>query len=421
MLDRSVMPNIRDVENLKVPPPEVWFMSNGIPVYEVDLGTQEIVKLELAFYAGRPFERKKLAARSTPSLLKEGTKNYSSAAIAEIMDFYGASLSTPFHMDTSNVLLYSLSKHFEKVLPILAEVISVPSFPQKELDNFIQRNQQRLQVELTKNDVLAYRKFTELIFGEEHPYGYNSFPETYAAITRDDVKAHFEENFTTGNCTIFLSGKISPQIRELVDKHLGRVILPGPKRTAHFQAPSSLPQNIRLENGDKSQRAIRIGCRSFNRQHEDYNAMYVLNTILGGYFGSRLMANIREEKGYTYSIYSSNESMLYDGYFNISSEVGNEFVEDTVKQIYLEMDKLKTELVEEEELSMVKNYLLGSFLTNLDGPFNIIEVVKTFILEGMPISTFEDMAHDIRNITPEHIMNMAKKYLNKENLWEIIV
>ena len=113
--------------------------------------------------------------------------------------------------------------------------------------------------------------------------------------------------------------------------------------------------------------------------------------------------------------------MLYDGYFNISSEVGNEFVEDTVKQIYLEMDKLKTELVEEEELSMVKNYLLGSFLTNLDGPFNIIEVVKTFILEGMPISTFEDMAHDIRNITPEHIMNMAKKYLNKENLWEIIV
>jgi predicted Zn-dependent peptidase len=385
------------------------------------MGTQEIIKLELVFFAGRPFERKKLAARCTPSLLKDGTKNYSSADIAETMDFYGATLSTPFHMDTSNVLLYSLSKHFDKVLPLLAEVISTPTFPQKELDAFVQRNQRRLQVELTKNDVLAYRKFTELIYGAEHPYGYNSFPETYAAIKRDDVVAHFEENFTAGNCTIFLSGKITPSIREQIDEYLGKAILPGEKRTATVPTPDSKPEKIKLDNGDKLQKAVRIGCRSFTRHHPDYNGMYVLNTILGGYFGSRLMTNIREEKGYTYSIYSSNESMLFDGYFNISSEVGNDFAEATVKEIYAEMEKLRNEPAGDDELAMVKNYLLGSFLTNLDGPFNIIEVIKTFVLEDMPVSAFEDMAQEIRAITPEAILNLANKYLQKENMWEVIV
>lgn len=421
MLERSIMPAIQEISHLTVPRPEVWHLSNGVPVYEINMGTQEIIKLELVFFAGRPFERKKLAARCTPSLLKDGTKNYSSADIAETMDFYGATLSTPFHMDTSNVLLYSLSKHFDKVLPLLAEVISTPTFPQKELDAFVQRNQRRLQVELTKNDVLAYRKFTELIYGAEHPYGYNSFPETYAAIKRDDVVAHFEENFTAGNCTIFLSGKITPSIREQIDEYLGKAILPGEKRTATVPTPDSKPEKIKLDNGDKLQKAVRIGSRSFTRHHPDYNGMYVLNTILGGYFGSRLMTNIREEKGYTYSIYSSNESMLFDGYFNISSEVGNDFAEATVKEIYAEMEKLRNEPAGDDELAMVKNYLLGSFLTNLDGPFNIIEVIKTFVLEDMPVSAFEDMAQEIRAITPETILNLANKYLQKENMWEVIV
>lgn len=276
------MPIIQEVKDLKVPQPDVWFMNNGVPVYEIDLGTQEIIKLELVFYAGRPFERKKLAARTTPSLLKEGTASFSSADIAETMDFYGASLITPFHMDTSNVLLYSLSKHIEKVLPILAEVVSVPSFPQKELDHFKQRNQQRLQVELTKNDVLAYRKFTEMIFGEDHPYGYNSFPETYASIERENVLKHFQENYTTGNCIVFLSGKISPRIRELVNRYLGGAILTGNKREARFANPVSTPEKVRLKNVDKSQKAIRIGRRLFTRHHEDFNAMYVLNTISEG-------------------------------------------------------------------------------------------------------------------------------------------
>lgn len=415
------MPSVQEVEDLKVPRPKLWYLSNGAPVYETNMGTQEIVKLELVFFAGRPFERKKLAARATAPLMKEGTKTHSSAEIAETMDFYGATLAMPFGMDTSNVQLYSLTKHFDKVLPLLAGILSVPTFPQKEIDAFIHRNQQRLQVELTKNDVLAYRKFTELLYGKQHPYGYNSYPETYGQIKRADLVAHFEENFTAGNCLVFLSGKINPSIRRQLEEQLGKKMLQGERRSVHLNEPVTGPENGKVSTADKLQKAIRIGRRMFGRKHEDYNGMYVLNTILGGYFGSRLMANIREKKGYTYSIYSSNDSMLFGGYFSVASEVGNEFVEDTIKQVYIEMEKLQTELIGPDELSMVRNYLLGTMLTNLDGPFNIAGVVKTFAKEGMPLSSFEDMVETIKNIKAEELRNLARKYFGKKEMVEVVV
>ena len=116
MLIRTQMPAVQEIKNLTVPPPELWHLSNGVPVYETNLGTQEIVKLEIVFFAGRPYEKKKLASRSTLPLLKEGTRNFTSGQIAETMDYYGSTLSTPASLDTSNVLLYSLRKHFEKVI-----------------------------------------------------------------------------------------------------------------------------------------------------------------------------------------------------------------------------------------------------------------------------------------------------------------
>lgn len=415
------MPGIQEVKNLTVPPPERWHLSNGVPVYETNLGTQEIIRMELVFFAGRPFEKKQMVARATLPMLKEGTRSFTSALIAEAMDYYGGTLSTPINLDTGNVLLYSLRKHFGALLPIFTEVVSSPIFPQAELDTFIQQNQQRLQVELAKNDVAAYRHFTEMLYPEGHPYGYNSFPKTYAAINREDLVEHFKLNYTAENCMIFLSGKIDDGVRKLIDENLGHTMLRGERREVVLPPANLAPRHVRVPHPDVVQTAIRIGCPMFGRKHPDFSGMYVLNTILGGYFGSRLMANIREDKGYTYNIYSSHDVMLYDGYFCVASEVGNEFVEDTVRQIYLEMEKLQNDLVPESELGMVKNYLLGTMLTNLDGPFNITEVVKTFVSEGLPVSTFSDMAEAVKNITAEDLRSLAQRYFLKEKMWEVIV
>lgn len=419
--DRKKTPVIREVTNLVVPQPELYHLSNGVPVYDTNMGTQEVVKLELVFYAGRPFEKKKIVSRATPALLREGAGSYSSASIAEIFDTYGGTLSIPVGMDTAGIQVHSLTRHIEKLLPVVAAMLSAPTFPQRELDSFIERNRKRLQEELAKNDVLAYRHFTELLFGSEHPYGYNSFPETYSLLNREDLKQHFEENFTAGNCLIFVSGKTGAPVRELLERYLGAAMLPGERQHAAPAPAGSTPVQVKIPHPDAVQTAVRIGLPLFNRAHEDYNGMYVLNTILGGYFGSRLMENIREEKGYTYNIYSSHDTMLYDGYFYVGTEVGSEFAAPTLREIYAEMQRLQQELVGAEEMEMVRNYLLGSLLTNLDGAFNISEVVKTFTIEGLPLQVFEDLVDTIKTITPEALRLLAQKYFNREKMWEVVV
>ncbi len=404
-----------------VPPPEIWHLANGIPVYETNLGTQDILKLDMVFYAGRPYERKKLASRCAAALMREGTKQHTSAELAETIDYYGGTLSMPISMDMAGVQLHTLTKHFDKLLPLVTEIVSEPTFPQEELDSFVVRNKQRLQVDLSKNDFVAYRKFTELLFGSDHPYGFNSYAETYEAILRDDLVTHFKENYTSGNCMIFLSGKTNEAVRRMLDEQLGQAIAKGERRHVGGLPVNHEPQRLHEPMPDTVQKAVRIGCHLFNRNHPDYNGMYVLNTILGGYFGSRLMTNIREEKGYTYNIYSSHEAMLHGGYFYVGTEVGNEFVDKTIQEIYVEMEKLQQDLVDDDEMAMVKNYLLGTLLTNLDGPFNIAEVVKTFVSEGLELKAFEELAAAIKSITAEEVRELARKYFSKKDMWEVVV
>ncbi|MEY3050836.1 MAG: hypothetical protein RLY31_621 [Bacteroidota bacterium] len=421
MTDRRTTPPIAEISRLTVPEPFVWRLSNGIPVYETNLGTQDIVKLDLLFYAGRPFERKQMVSRSTAALMREGTASHSSAAIAETMDYYGASLSMPIGLDTASVLLYSLRKHIHHLLPLVADILRAPTFPQDELEAFIERNQRRLQVDLSKNDIVAYRQFTEMLYGKEHPYGYNSFPETYAALLREDLTRHFEENYTAGNCLIFLSGRIDDALRRMLDEELGAAIRPGERRPCVLPAANTVPEQIRLPHPPAVQTAIRIGRHLFDRHHPDFYGMYVLNTILGGYFGSRLMANIREKKGYTYNIYSSHEALLSGGYFYVATEVGSAFVEKTREEIYRELANLQRKLVGQEELRMVRNYLLGTLLTNLDGPFNISEVVKAYLTEGVSLDTFQALSEAIRSISPAEIRRLARQYFDRNDMWEIIV
>lgn len=421
MLNRKKAPPIQEIGALRLPEIPVHRLDNGIELYEIQMGTQEVAKLELAFMAGRPFERKPLAARATAGQIKEGSRHYTAHQIAEQMDFFGCSLSFPFQMDTSNAILYSLSKHFDKALPLLADMLAEPAFPEDELQAFIRRNQRRLEVDLSKNDVVAYRQITELMFGQQHAYGYNSYPETYAALKREDLAEHFGRLYNSSNCIAFISGKASPAMLDMINESLSRAIRPGQPATATLPPAPEKPEAVKITRPDTVQAAIRIGRRLFNRHHPDYAGMYVLNTILGGYFGSRLMANIREEKGYTYNIYSMLDAMHYDGCMYIGTEAGNEFVNDTLQQIYHEMRLLQEERIDEEELSMVRNYLMGNFLTMLDGPFNVSEVVRTQAMEGLPMSYFESLTEKVRTITAEELQSLAQRYLNREDMWEVVV
>lgn len=421
MLDRSQPPAIHSIGQLLLPTPELLHLDNGIPVYVTNMGTQDVIRLEVVHRSGRPFEQKRMASRATAAMLKEGTRQHDAATIAETFDFYGAGLSQPFNLDTGNLVLYCLSRHFESVLPVFTEMLDSPIFPEEELRAFIKRNQKALKTDLAKTDVVAYRTITEKVFGEHHPYGYNSTLDTYLELERQDLVAHFERCYGINNCTIFLSGRITEPVLKSLNVHLGQLDRTGQvvQQSLAVSAPASGYCNI--PHPESVQTAIRIGRRLFSRHHEDYPGFFVLNTILGGYFGSRLMTNIREDKGYTYNIYATLDVMRHDGAFYIGTEVGNEFVEDTLHQIRKEMKALIEQPVGAEELNMVRSYLMGNFLSMLDGPFNVGELVRTLVSDEMPFSFFSDLVETVSTIQADTLQNLAQQYLQEEELWEVVV
>lgn len=414
-------PKIHEVSKIELRTPVIKQLDNGIPVFDSRIGQEDVLKIQIVFDNGRPFERKLLASRITSKLIKEGTRKYSGKQIAETFDYYGATLRLATNLDESRVTIFTLKKHFDQLLPLLTEMLTVPTFPQDEFKNFIDRCKQRLAVDLSKNDTVAYRVVTEKIFGVSHFYGYNSNLEMFDSITRDDIVEHFQKTFGSNNCKIFISGKTDDSIVEKLNRTLGKVLKPIPDFDKEAKAIPKVEKRVIVPMKGSLQSAIRIGRHLYNRHHPDYTGMFVLSTIFGGYFGSRLMSVIREEKGYTYNISCSLDSFRRDGCFHIGTEVSPEFVEPTIKCIYEEMDKLKNELVGADELKMVRRYLLGNMLQQLDGAFNTSDVVRSLTMEKIPLENFEKMVKIVKNITAEEIRDLAQKLFVKEKMWEVVV
>lgn len=420
-MNRKSAPTIHQVGHLVLPEPKIVRLDNGIPVYALDFPGQEILKIEAVYRAGRPEEDKRLVARAAARLLREGTTRRSGAEIAEHIDFYGGSLSVPTNLDTANFLLFSLHKYAAELIPVFAELLQEPSFPADELETFKRTSIQELQVDLDKEEVLAYRRVTELIFGAAHPYGYNSIPADYTALTRDDLERHFNRWYTPANCRLFVSGRVDEPVLQLLNRHLGQNQKQGLTPRTPPQIADNQPHKEHIKHAGSLQTAIKTGRRLFSRHHPDYNGVYVLNTILGGYFGSRLMMNVREKRGFTYNIYSTADAMLHGGCLYVATEVHTGKAAATLREIFLEMKRLRETPVSGEELSMVRNYLLGMLLNGLDGPLNTSDVIKTLITEDLPLQAFDELVHTIRTITPETLQALANRYLQPEDFWIVTV
>jgi len=418
-------PPIHPVTSLDLPEPAVHKLDNGVLLYVLDFPGQEILKIEAVFRAGRSCEVKRLTSRTTARLLREGTSLKKSAEIAEFFDFYGASVSIPSNLDTANIILYTLSRYAPDVIPAFAEVIRDPVFPDEELATYQRTGIQELSVELEKVETVAYRKVTELIFGENHPYGYNSVENDYLALQRTDLQAFYANWYRPDNCFIVASGCVDDKVIAALNRHLGTdwnvsAIGMGMPVVSHAESEEK-PSKIHISHPGSLQTAIKVGRRAFGRNHPDYDGLYVLNTVLGGYFGSRLMTSIREKKGFTYNIYSTLDAYVNDGCFYIATEVNTENTASAVRAILAEMKKLREKPVGNEELGMVRNYLLGMLLNGLDGPLNVSDIIRGLLAEELPLSVFSRLVNKINTITPAEIQQLACKYLNPDDFWIVTV
>ena len=420
-MNRKKGPPIFPIGKLPIPHLYQYNLSNGIKVCEVNFGSQEIIKIEIVHKAGRSKEDYKLIGRATSSLLKEGCYGMTSSEIAEKIDYYGASIKTGSNMDFSYTSLYSLTKHIDNIIPIISAMYTEPSFPEEEIRKFKQLNIQKLKEELTKNEVLAYRQITEEIFGKNHVYGYNSFEEEYYKIDRQKIVSHFDDYYGTDVAFIFLSGRITDDIRKSISDNFGQTLKKSKQKLYLESLIPVFKKEIKIATKNDHQCAIKIGCKLFDKQHEDNAVFFVLNTILGGYFGSRLMTSIREDKGYTYDISSNMDQMLYDGCFYVSTETAPQYADMILNETYFQMQLLQNEKIDTTELDMVKNYIMGNFMNMLDGPMNVSSFAKALISVGQNENDFESFVSKIKEIDSEDIMKAAQKYLIKDQMTEIVV
>ena len=293
---RKQGPSIRTIQDVHFPSYEGSKLDNGLPIYTISAGTQDIIKIELVFQSGRFHELKKVASRACNSQIKEGTLSLSSKKISDQIDYYGSTLRTGENLDTCSISLFCLGKYFDRMLPILEDIIKNPIFPEDELRKYKNNNIERLKVDLTKNDVIAYRAITEKIFSDTHPYGYNSQMGDYDAVVREDLLTHYENNYGHNNCMIFLSGKVDESHIKRCNDYFGSDFRAAKPNEIIPKLSTKPAQKIKIKSEKDVQTAIKIGMKLFPRNHEDYAGMYFLNSVLGGYFGSRLMSNIREER-----------------------------------------------------------------------------------------------------------------------------
>ncbi|MEO6731850.1 MAG: pitrilysin family protein [Ferruginibacter sp.] len=425
MIDRAKTPLIKDaIEfNLQLKPYEKFVLDNGVEVYAINAGAQDVLQIELVFFAGNSYETQNGVAAAANYMLRNGTSTKTAFQINEHFEYYGAYCNRTCYNETAIVSLHTLSKHLNELLPVMREMITDSVFPENELEIFKQNSKQKLSVNLQKCDFVANRLIDAYLFGEQHPYGKYLVDSDYDALTTDKMKAHFEQYYKNGKAVIFVAGNLPAGLFAQLNKQFGD--LPITTNT------TQLPTNIILPASQKKQRisndpngvqgAIRIARPFPNRHHPDFMNVMVLNTVLGGFFGSRLMSNIREDKGYTYGIHSYVQNHIQDSAWMISTEAGKDVSEATVEEIYKEMKLLRETLIDEEELLLVRNYMIGSILGDLDGPFQIIGRWKNIILNNLDEQYFYDSIKTIKTISAGELKELSEKYLQPEEFYELVV
>jgi zinc protease len=424
-LNRSQAPLIKDATefDLKLKPYDKYVLDNGVEVYAVNAGTQEVLSLELVFSAGNWFEQQNNIAAATNYLIKNGTKNKTAFQLNEHFDYYGSHLSRGCYNETANIVLHCIDRHFATHLPVIAEMITDAIYPQHELDIYKQNMQQRLTVNLKKCDFVAGRLIDEYVFGKDHPYGVYSNKEDYDALQREQLQDYYKKYYTEGKCIIFAAGLLPANFEQELNKTIGQLPLNQKEiPTIIHPVVPAVEKKYRIANDPNGvQGAIRLAQAFPNRHHPDFQPVQVLNTLFGGFFGSRLMSNIREDKGYTYGIHSYILNHISTTAWMVSTEAGRDVSEATITEIYNEMKDLREELVDDDELQLVKNYLIGTILGDLDGPFHIIGRWKNLILNGLDENYFYKSVDVIKTISAKELQELANKYLHPEKFYELVV
>lgn len=416
-MNRLDAPELHEIDQIAYSKPEGLMSDTGIPLFYLKESNSEASRLEILFDCGS-IDGEKGWVAALVGLLLAGTKDKTMAEINDQIDEYGGYFQAGLSSDHSYISLYGLNESMPTLVELVIEAMKNATLPEEELRTWINERKQQLSVNLEKVSFLAQRTFQEKLFLHT-PYGNVIETNDYDQLKRDSLLSFYRNTFLTSIRKVNLVGNFeASSLKRILEVFKGWKTLPLEKRKYTFKAT---PGRYDQEKPGAVQTSIRFGKITFDKNHEDYHVMTVLNTVLGDYFGSRLMQNIREDKGYTYGIGSFLGENYSNGYFGIATDVGKEFVSDTLEQIVIEINRLRTELIPEEELSLVKNYLTGQFLKSADGTFAMMDLHSAAELQGLDYSFYEKGLSAIQQCTPERVLEVAQKHLEPSEFITVTV
>ncbi|MFW6351845.1 MAG: M16 family metallopeptidase [Bacteroidota bacterium] len=422
--DRAIAPDVTIADHVGfLTKPVKKLLYDKIPVYFLKGGDREIVKIEVVFPFGSYHQKKPLQAFAAANMLKNGTINKSSSQINKAWDFMGSSLQVDAQKDLISVGFFCLAKYLPEAIDLLTEILTEPSFPEDELELFLRNRQQKFLIDLEKVSYVARSQFAGLLYGYDHPYGTFLKSENFEMIHRDDILDYYNRFIQADRCMMFVAGNFPDNTEELLENKMKPFSLHTSASANGIDIPVIQPIHGKhsISKSNASQSSVRIGKIAINRTHPDFHKLSLTNTLLGGYFGSRLMQNIRQNKGFTYGIHSGLVTLIHSSYFFITSQIGKQVVDQAIPEIYEELKKLRTQPVSEGEILMLKNYLAGNFLRMFDGPFAQIQRWKEIIMFDQKPSYYTDFLKTLKNIKSDDFREIAEKHLHEEQMTELVV
>lgn len=409
-----------EMDDLALPVTKV--MPNAVPMHVLQGDSSGAVRLELLFRGGYGVQDKPLQATFTNRMLREGAGGMSADEISGKLDFHGAWIETYSSQNCNHVTLYALAKHFPELLGLLETLVKQPVFPQDNLD-IIKRNAKGYySVNTRKVDVVAQRYFENSLWGSGHPLGHVVELSDYDSITRDDILSYYNKVYGSKNCSVFISGSVNDDLLNLLELHFGKEEWGAGPVVENLQPamPETIIGRRNIPMEDTMQCGIKIGFMAMESGNSDLYGFRFLTVLLGGYFGSRLMSNVREENGYTYHISAEIDAYGKRNAFMISSETANEYVECCIEEIYKEIDKLVHESIPEEEVEHVRNYILGEMCREFEGLAPRSEIFVNALLSGDGFLSVNAYLEVVRSITAAELQDIACRYMKKESMIEIV-
>lgn len=411
------MPTIHKLTRIDIPQVHQTNINDVLCFWQGGL-TQPFVKVDVTFEAGDAYAANPLISAMTCNMLVEGTKSLSSKDFSERLDFLGAEIFTSTTFETSTVVLACINKHATEAIKLLADCLTEPRFDANEFEILKQNLHKKFLIDLENVSVVARRTFLKHIL-KGHPYGnileLNHFNETEP----EQLRQHFYRLYNSNMAQMYVAGYVDDSFMQTLKTHLRFNSFRTEKKEIP-ELPKNEPQQIFVEKSNAVQNAIRIGKLIIGRDHPDFIPLSVAVTVLGGYFGSRLMKTLREEKGYTYGIYSFIYSHRKLNTMVITTEVASEYTADALKSIYNEIDDLCQHKISDDELDNVKSYLMGQLIRSIDGPLSSMDTFKSLRTNGADFQYLDRFVNELQNITPEIILTMAQRYLS-DGYSEIVV